>query len=152
MIKCPNCGNEVNGEDFCSRCGFKFKKHYCPKCGFETSIKDEFCQKCGVRINNENVVSFNKIKLFPFILGIISILILLFSSSKIVFILCLLLAGFLFGFKSNKAYINSILVGVIPAIFFIVITMNIYYLLMCFIPPIIGCYVAIVCKKRYKYI
>ena len=23
MVKCPKCGNEVSGDDFCSECGLK---------------------------------------------------------------------------------------------------------------------------------
>ena len=44
MVKCPKCGNEVSGDDFCSECGLKLNhtskenKHYCPECGFETKI------------------------------------------------------------------------------------------------------------------
>lgn len=34
MIRCPKCGNEVSGDDFCSECGLKLNhtskenKHY----------------------------------------------------------------------------------------------------------------------------
>ena len=134
MIKCPNCGNEVNENDFCSKCGFKL------------SMRDEFCQKCGAGINNNAFSSFNKTSMiFPFVLGIIPILILLYFPSKLLFVLCLFVAGFLFELKSDNGLINSILFAIIPAIFFIVLIQSIAYLLMCFIPPIIGCYVA---KKR----
>lgn len=152
MIKCPNCGNKVDGNDFCPKCGFKLKtkpqnlQHHCPNCGFKTSMRDEFCQKCGARINNKVFSRFNKTSMiFPLVLGIVPILILLSFPSKLLFVLCLFVAGFLFGLKSDNALINSILFAVIPAIFFIVLIQNIAYLLMCFIPPIIGCYVA---KKR----
>lgn len=158
MTKCPNCGNEVSGDDFCSECGFKFNhtskenKHYCPKCGFETSIKDEFCQKCGAKINsksnNGNLLSFDKTIFYPIILGFIFILIAIFFASRLVLILCLFAAGFLFEFKSDNGFINSILVAVIPAILFIILMQNIYYLLMCFIPPITGCFIATAYRRR----
>lgn len=162
MIKCPNCGNEVNEDDFCSKCGFKLRtkqhtlqdnKQHCPNCGFKTSIRDEFCQKCGARIkgksNNKVFSSFNKTSMiFPLVLGIVPILILLSFPSKILFVICLFVAGFLFGLKSNNALINSILFAVIPAIFFIILIQSIAYLLMCFIPSIIGCYLASKYIKR----
>lgn len=50
MVKCPNCGNEVSRDEFCSKCGLKLNhtskenKHYCPECGFETSIKINFAK------------------------------------------------------------------------------------------------------------
>ena len=72
MIRCPKCGNEVSGDDFCSECGLKLNhtskenKHYCPECGFETSIKDKFCSNCGThelkatnQVGNNLVATFN---------------------------------------------------------------------------------------------
>ena len=132
MVKCPNCGNEVSRDDFCSECGLKLNhtskkhKHYCPECGFETSVRDEFCQKCGAKINgksdNRNFSDFCSTSVF--------------------------VAGFLFEFKSDNAFLNSILVAVIPGILFIITMQNIYYLLMCFIPPIAGCFIAATYRRR----
>lgn len=158
MIRCPKCGNEVSGDDFCSECGLKLNhtskknKHYCPECGFETSIKDKFCQKCGAKINgksdNDDLLSFNKTNLYPIILGFIFLLIAILFASRLVLVLCLFAAGFLFEFKSDNAFLNSILVAIIPGILFIITMQNIYYLLMCFIPPIAGCFIAATYRRR----
>lgn len=158
MIRCPKCGNEVSGDDFCSECGLKLNhtskenKHYCPECGFETSIKDKFCQKCGAKINgksdNDDLLSFNKTNLYPIILGFIFLLIAILFASRLVLVLCLFAVGFLFEFKSDNAFLNSILVAVIPGILFIITMQNIYYLLMCFIPPIAGCFIAATYRTR----
>ena len=158
MVKCPNCGNEVSRDEFCSKCGLKLNhtskkhKHYCPKCGFETSVRDEFCQKCGAKINgksdNRNLLSFNKTNLYPIILGFIFLLIAILFASRLVLVLCLFAAGFFFEFKSDNAFLNSILVAVIPGILFIITMQNIYYLLMCFIPPIAGCFIAATYRRR----
>lgn len=103
MIRCPKCGNEVSGDDFCSECGLKLNhtskenKHYCPKCGFETSIKDKFCQKCGAKINgksdNDDLLSFNKTNLYPIILGFIFLLIAILFASRLVLVLCFICSG-----------------------------------------------------------
>ncbi len=148
MVKCPNCGNEVSRDEFCSKCGLKLNhtskkhKHYCPKCGFETSVRDEFCQKCGAKINGKSD------NLYPIILGFIFLLIAILFASRLVLVLCLFAAGFLFEFKSDNAFLNSILVAVIPGILFIITMQNIYYLLMCFIPPIAGCFIAATYRRR----
>ncbi len=159
MIICPKCKNEVNEDDFCSKCGFKLNnptsrenRQFCPSCGFENHTRDNFCQKCGASFNSSSHnMKFNKPILYPIFLGIISMAILLISTSKILFILCLLVCGFLFGFKSDRWFINSILVGVIPIIFFIILIPRISYILMSFVPLVIGGYIGYSLKEK-KYV
>lgn len=156
MIICPKCKNEVNEDDYCSKCGFKLNnttlienRQFCPSCGFENHTRDNFCKKCGASFNSSSHnMNFNKPILYPIILGIISIAILLIILSKILFILCLLAFGFLFGFKSDRWFINSILVGVIPAIFFIILIPGIFYVLMSFVSPVIGGYMGYYLKEK----
>lgn len=116
------------------------------------SEEDKFCQKCGAKINgksdNDDWLSFNKTNLYPIILGFIFLLIAILFASRLVLVLCLFAAGFLFEFKSDNAFLNSILVAVIPGILFIITMQNIYYLLMCFIPPIAGCFIAATYRRR----
>ena len=95
-----------------------------------------------------NLLSFNKTNLYPIILGFIFLLIAILFASRLVLVLCLFAAGFLFEFKSDNAFLNSILVAVIPGILFIITMQNIYYLLMCFIPPIAGCFIAATYRRR----
>lgn len=90
----------------------------------------------------------NKTNLYPIILGFIFLLIAILFASRLVLVLCLFAAGFLFEFKSDNAFFNSILVAVIPSILFIITMQNIYYLLMCFIPPIAGCFIAATYRRR----
>lgn len=160
MIICPKCGNEVNEDDFCSKCGSSLKINtsrknvrFCPTCGFGNTTRDNFCQKCGASLNSKssnNKLYVPDIKFLPFILGIVSVLILLFSASKILFIICLCAFGFLFGFRHEKWFINSILVAVIPAIFFIVLIPHVSYVLMSIVPSILGGYIGYYLKeKRY---
>ena len=91
-----------------------------------------FCQKCGAKINgksdNDDLLRFNKTNLYPIILGFIFLLIAILFASRLVLVLCLFAAGFLFEFKSDNAFLNSILVAVIPGILFIITMQNIYYL------------------------
>ncbi len=157
MIICPKCKNEVNEDDFCSKCGFKLNnsrenRQFCPSCGFENHTRDNFCQKCGASFNslspNMKISKFNNPIVYAIILGIISIVILLISVSKIVFILCLIAFGLLFGFKSDRWFINSILVGVIPAIFFIILIPGIFYVLMSFVAPVIGGYIGYYLREK----
>lgn len=56
-MKCPNCGNEINGK-FCTKCGTPAPAQeaapaptnpVCPTCGEE--VKGKFCTKCGTPMN-----------------------------------------------------------------------------------------------------
>ena len=52
MVKCQNCGAEVEGSDFCFNCGEKIEKYesnsnICPKCGAKNNDSTQFCTECG---------------------------------------------------------------------------------------------------------
>jgi predicted amidophosphoribosyltransferase len=47
---CPNCGEQISGDDqFCGRCGKKIPPAVplCPKCGAEFQTGNKFCGECG---------------------------------------------------------------------------------------------------------
>lgn len=113
---------------------------------FSDNLDDVF--NFDEEIKYDDLLSFNKTNLYPIILGFIFLLIAILFASRLVLVLCLFAAGFLFEFKSDNAFLNSILVAVIPGILFIIIMQNIYYLLMCFIPPIAGCFIAATYRRR----
>jgi ribosomal protein L40E len=46
-MECPKCQFEnLNGMNFCDKCGAKLKK-LCPECNFSNPLQYEFCGKCG---------------------------------------------------------------------------------------------------------
>ena len=62
MVKCPNCGAEVVGSDFCFNCGEKVDKtevpsDICPKCGAKNDKNTNFCRECGYKLENGASIS-----------------------------------------------------------------------------------------------
>lgn len=48
---CPNCGEAINpGMSFCAKCGTKARKE-CSQCQYVNPYKNEFCEKCGNKLN-----------------------------------------------------------------------------------------------------
>lgn len=65
MVKCPNCGAEVVGSDFCFNCGEKVDKtetpsDICPKCGAKNDKNTNFCRECGYKLEMVHPFLLNK--------------------------------------------------------------------------------------------
>lgn len=65
MVKCNNCGAEVEGSDFCFNCGEKVEKYskdsdVCPKCGTKNNKNTNFCVECGHKLANGPSVSYKQ--------------------------------------------------------------------------------------------
>ena len=65
MVKCSNCGAEVEGSDFCFSCGEKVEKlqkdsDICPKCGTKNNKNTNFCVECGHKLDNGASVSYKQ--------------------------------------------------------------------------------------------
>lgn len=61
VIRCPNCGNEVqNGLAFCGKCGTRLEEakketvnfKICRKCGERIPEDSAFCTSCGTKVEN----------------------------------------------------------------------------------------------------
>ncbi len=50
IIKCGNCGAELNDEIYCPDCGKQTGITFCPKCRQRT-VNEDFCTNCGYKIN-----------------------------------------------------------------------------------------------------
>ena len=55
MVKCRNCGVEIEDKNFCPKCGTKNEKLVCPACNSELEDDDIFCPECGEKIKDEEV-------------------------------------------------------------------------------------------------
>ena len=91
--RCVNCGAEVpDNAEFCDKCGVSIKnaspkKNYCANCGTENELGAKFCLNCGNLIDeakkpqvtvNTNPSKPQKMKKWPFVLGIIVVLVAFF--------------------------------------------------------------------------
>lgn len=55
MVKCPECGKEVENNNFCGNCGAEIiKKNVCSNCGIQLDDKTVFCPNCGKKINDDS--------------------------------------------------------------------------------------------------
>ena len=57
MIKCQNCGQEIEeGVKFCEYCGFNLKEDdnifLCPSCGHSNKKGNKFCLRCGIPLKD----------------------------------------------------------------------------------------------------
>jgi RNA polymerase subunit RPABC4/transcription elongation factor Spt4 len=53
-MQCPNCKNEINGdENFCPHCGTSLG-NLCPVCHYPVSPQDKFCPNCGQKLKEDN--------------------------------------------------------------------------------------------------
>ena len=50
MVKCPECGKEVENNNFCGNCGAPLQKNNCPNCGAPLSPGMKFCSSCGTKL------------------------------------------------------------------------------------------------------
>lgn len=50
--KCPQCGTWQRRGHYCANCRAELV-HYCPSCGTTISVKDLYCQHCGVSLKKE---------------------------------------------------------------------------------------------------
>ncbi|MBE6502173.1 MAG: zinc-ribbon domain-containing protein [Methanobrevibacter thaueri] len=53
MVKCKNCGEEIDNKNFCPKCGTKNEIMICPSCESELDDDDIFCPECGEKIKDE---------------------------------------------------------------------------------------------------
>ena len=53
MVKCKNCGEEIENKKFCPKCGTKNETKVCPSCNNELQEDDIFCPECGEKIIDE---------------------------------------------------------------------------------------------------
>ena len=53
MVKCKNCGEEIENKKFCPKCGTKNEAKVCPSCNNELQEDDIFCPECGEKIKDE---------------------------------------------------------------------------------------------------
>lgn len=53
MVKCKNCGEEIDKKNFCPKCGTKNEIMICPSCESELDDDDIFCPECGEKIKDE---------------------------------------------------------------------------------------------------
>ena len=55
MVKCPECGKEVENNNFCGNCGAEIiKKNVCSNCGIQLDDNNVFCPNCGKKINDDS--------------------------------------------------------------------------------------------------
>lgn len=53
MVKCKNCGEEIEEKKFCPNCGTKNETIVCPNCKSELDEENIFCPECGTKIKND---------------------------------------------------------------------------------------------------
>ncbi len=56
MVKCKNCGEEIEDKNFCPKCGTKNESIICPSCNSELNEDDVFCPECGEKIKDEEEI------------------------------------------------------------------------------------------------
>lgn len=56
MVKCKNCGEEIEDKNFCPKCGTKNETRVCPSCNNELQEDDIFCPECGEKIMDDEEV------------------------------------------------------------------------------------------------
>lgn len=53
MVKCSNCGANIDGMKFCSECGTRVPQDKeCPACKARMPIAAKFCSECGYNFSN----------------------------------------------------------------------------------------------------
>ena len=53
MVKCKNCGEEIEEKNFCPKCGTKNDIILCPSCNSQLEEEDIFCPECGEKIKDD---------------------------------------------------------------------------------------------------
>ncbi|WP_405306922.1 zinc-ribbon domain-containing protein [Methanobrevibacter sp.] len=56
MVKCKNCGEEIENKNFCPKCGTKNETRVCPSCNNKLQEDDIFCPECGEKIMDDEEV------------------------------------------------------------------------------------------------
>ena len=128
-MKCSNCGSEMDDDlKYCRNCGNELNQDYsksCPKCGKSIKSDNSFCTNCGYNFKNQNLV--------PICLGVVG--------SFIGVILDL--------YFVNLMYSKSYLINYgIPFNFWL--NSNLWVLLL-FIPPVIGFISALYLEKKRRF-
>lgn len=55
MVKCPECGKEVEDNNFCGNCGTEIiKENVCSNCGKQLDDGHVFCPNCGKKIKDDS--------------------------------------------------------------------------------------------------
>jgi rRNA maturation endonuclease Nob1 len=57
MVKCKNCGEEIEEKKFCPKCGTKNEIILCPSCNSQLDEDDIFCPECGEKIKDDEETS-----------------------------------------------------------------------------------------------
>lgn len=141
---CPNCGNKIKlSSDFCKNCGKQIKQaninqneKICSNCGSINDNNESFCKECGTNlgtINNkvkksvENGVNKkDNINWIGILLGSIVGLIMIFSFSSSpsfipIYIISLLIGGFIASFIGGGKYKIALKYGLIIGLTFTIL-------------------------------